>query len=186
MRERNWIELFVGLAALAVSGISLWVGVRTEQANEDMVAATTWPVLQYGSSDLNDSRQPEIKLLITNGGVGPAKLMTLEMFYRGKPMSGPDMLLAACCGGANPQGAGILEYTANGTLIRPGEERDFLRVIDIPQTRPLMAKLETVRNALSFRACYCSVLNRCWISDLTTLDPMPVKVCPVPKVPYNG
>lgn len=43
--RRHWLEYVVTVAALAVSVISLWVAIGTEDANRKMVAAASWPLL---------------------------------------------------------------------------------------------------------------------------------------------
>jgi hypothetical protein len=43
----------------------------------------------------------------------------------------------------------------------------------------LWDKLNTARFELRFRACYCSVFDECWVSDLLTVSPQPIEQCPV-------
>jgi hypothetical protein len=43
----------------------------------------------------------------------------------------------------------------------------------------LWDKLNTARFELRFRACYCSVFDECWLSDLATVSPQPVGQCAV-------
>ncbi|HUJ52846.1 MAG TPA: hypothetical protein VLX08_04785 [Steroidobacteraceae bacterium] len=40
--------------------------------------------------------------------------------------------------------------------------------------------------SIVMRACYCSVFDECWLSDLRTLHPPRLKECPVPGVPFRG
>lgn len=187
--ERNWIEITVAVAALVVSGISLWVGVRTEVANQQMVAATTWPVLVYTSSDALPSQEgPVTAMSLTNGGVGPAKVETLELFYRGQPMRSAAAFLRRCCG-LKRSGSTDPRYvlsTPAPALLRAGQSVNFIMMTDTPAYTEWAKKLFAASNAVDLRACYCSVLNRCWVSDLHTLSPAPVDHCPVPRVPYRG
>ena len=41
--QRHWSDTVLAVAALFVSAVSLWVGIRTENANEELVAASSWP-----------------------------------------------------------------------------------------------------------------------------------------------
>jgi hypothetical protein len=41
----------------------------------------------------------------------------------------------------------------------------------------LWDKLNTARFELRFRACYCSVFDECWMSDLATVSPQRVEHC---------
>jgi len=91
---RDWVDPFLALVALVVSAVSLWVAIGTEQANRRMVAAASWPLLQVDTSNLHAT----IVFSVLNGGVGPAKLKTFELFWNGKAYPGAHALLTACCG----------------------------------------------------------------------------------------
>ena len=57
-----------------------------------------WPNISYGISNTNVAHtRDDITLTLKNGGVGPACIDSFELFYKGKPMSGPVALLQACC-----------------------------------------------------------------------------------------
>jgi hypothetical protein len=43
----------------------------------------------------------------------------------------------------------------------------------------LWDKFNTARFELRFRACYCSVFDECWVSDLATVSPQHVDQCAV-------
>lgn len=73
-RERRfgvhqWVEILLGAAALVVSAISLWVAIGTEQANREMVAAASWPLLQADTADVPENGRPTITFSLINGGV---------------------------------------------------------------------------------------------------------------------
>ena len=95
-----WINNVPAAVALLVSLISLWVGVRTEQANSKMVdanyrmvAAASWPFLQLDSGNGNEDGRPTIALNLQNAGVGPAKIKTFELFWKGKAYPNAKALL---------------------------------------------------------------------------------------------
>src|SRR6185436_9542916 len=82
----RWVDFAVPFSALAVSVISLVVAVhhgRTmqemAQANARLVQANSWPLLQFTTGNANETGQPEITLKIENAGVGPAKVISLEV-----------------------------------------------------------------------------------------------------------
>jgi len=41
---------------------------------------------------------------------------------------------------------------------------------------------------VTFKACYCSILDECWISSLQDIRVVPVRACPAPAVAFvpNG
>jgi hypothetical protein len=53
-----------------------------------------------------------------------------------------------------------------------------------PQTIGLADRFATAYGRVKMRACYCSVFDECWISDLETLHPQAVKQCVKPDVPF--
>lgn len=190
---RQWVELLLGGAALAVSAISLWVAIGTEQANRQMVAAASWPLLQADTSDLIEDGRPVIKFVLINGGVGPAKLKSLEVTWRGKAFAGARPLLEACCGYkpfSGPEDLRLVGRTlittggVQNVVILAAEKRAFLSMPLGPDNATVWRKLDSARRELKFRGCYCSVFDECWISSLVDLEAKRVKVCPDVKEPY--
>jgi len=178
--------------------ISLWVAIATEKANQKMVdanyrmvAAASWPFLQITSGNSDDDGTRRITLSLENAGVGPAKIQSFEVFWRGRAYGSSWALLKACCvtPGMAPPGITTWVVTTRpvaGAVMRAGEERPFLRLDPTPANGAMWKTFDTVRQReLSYRACYCSVFDECWISDLSKLHAQRVKACPTPATPYN-
>lgn len=198
MRERTWIEIAVAIVALIVSGVSLWVGVRTEDANEQLVATSTWPYVEIQKNNATPSGVPEIQYLLINGGVGPAKIESFELFYKGKAMPSMIAYLQACCRFdlvkyharylAAPEGGKptpIISGTPANIVLRPGETRSILTVALGADDADLWRALDHARAETTFDACYCSALDRCWRSDLRGLHPERVDKCTAAKQPFD-
>lgn len=190
---RQWVELLLGAAALLVSAVSLWVAIGTEQANRQMVAAASWPLLQGDTADLPEKGVPVISFVLINGGVGPAKLKTLEVWWQGRAFSGAVPLLEACCGFrpfAGPPAMRTIGRTLMTTggvrnaVILAGEHRSFLHMPLGSDNSAVWQKLDAARRELRFRACYCSVFDECWVSNLQDLEPQRVDKCPAVAVQY--
>lgn len=181
-RWREWLDPFLALIAVAVSAISLWVAIGTEQANRRMVAAASWPLLQADTSNLNST----ITMSVQNGGVGPAKLKTFELFWNGKAYPGAHDLLAACCGYQVPASGDTTLTTGgvSGIVIRAGESHIFLALPRREDNADAWQRLDRIRRTLKFRACYCSVFDECWIATLKDLEPKRVDKCPSVPVTY--
>ncbi|HLY04598.1 MAG TPA: hypothetical protein VKR31_02515 [Rhizomicrobium sp.] len=182
-RWREWLDPFLALVALAVSAISLWVAIGTEQANRRMVAAASWPLLQADTSNLNST----ITFSVLNGGVGPAKLKTFELFWNGNAYPGAQALLKACCGYRPSQSSEEATLTTGGVsgiVIRAGETHTFLSLPKQTGNDDVWRKLDRMRRQVTFRACYCSVFDECWIGGLRNLEPRRVDKCPPVPVLY--
>jgi hypothetical protein len=132
--SRHWSDMLFGGAALFVSAVSLWVGIRTEIANEQLVAASTWPFLQVQISNADPSGKLDLQFSVVNTGVGPATIESFEVFWKGKPYRSGSELLMACCGykivkATSPQAKNhtpLITGTVQGVVLRPGEPEVFI------------------------------------------------------------
>jgi hypothetical protein len=198
-RQRHWTDTLFAVAALFVSAISLWIGIRTEQANEQLVAASTWPYLFVESSNANPDGTKIIHMDVTNSGVGPAKVESFEVFWNGKPWPSADLLMRACCGYKPFNAAAdiaskrtmMLEGGVQGTVIRAGETRNFVTLPLGPDDGDVWHALNDARLKMSYRICYCSVFDECWVGSFGGIKPLAdqlhptrVKTCPMPAVPF--
>jgi len=196
--RRHWIEYAATLVGLVVAVISLWVAIATERANQKMVdanyrmvAAASWPFLQIDSGN-DDNGTNRITLELQNAGVGPAKVQSFEVFWRGKAYTSSAALLRACCTNDKTTTFQTGTLPVLGVVLRAGDQRQFFRFDLTPDNKDIWKAFDRVRQReLSYRACYCSVFDECWISPLSsaqsrhTLEVQPVKACPTPVAPWE-
>ena len=177
------LDLAVPVSALLISVISLIIGIhhgRTmqemAQANARLVQANSWPLLQYATGNANDNGIPEITMKIANTGVGPAKLISLEIFQGEQRIRTPRDLVAALdpAGGRPNLSLGLILPT----VLRAGTDMLILGM-KREGSEALWDKLNRERFRFRFRACYCSVFDECWVSDLLTISPQPIAQCAV-------
>jgi hypothetical protein len=190
--SKKWFEAAAAVAALVVSAISLWVAIGTEDANRKMVSAASWPLIQFIDSDADDQTHSDIiKLSVSNAGVGPAKIESFELFYRGRAMRSHAELMRACCGYVRPASEADRPMTSatSDTVLRAGETRPFLIYAKTSTNAAIYDRLDGVReDGIEYRICYCSVFDECWQSDTRShslLKPAPVKACIAPPVSYS-
>lgn len=190
---RVHFDAIVSIAAIFISAVSLYVAVQHGKTERDLVAANVWPFPRAILSNGYDSKG-STAIGVSNGGVGPAKIRSFEMFYRGQPVSSGLDLLRQCCGlapGADAAKAVFPNGTSNSivdeTVLRPGEDNPVLRVAPSTTVPAITKKLAQVRvlTQLTFRVCYCSVLDQCWVSDLRSTRTAPVRECTAPDHPYD-
>ena len=190
---RPHFDVIVSLTAIFISAVSLFVAIQHGKTERDLVAANVWP---FPRAILNNSgdRDGMIKIGVSNGGVGPAKIRSFELFYRGHPVSSGLDLLRQCCGlpaeiaavkSALPQG--FLFSVADETVLRPGEEDPVLQ-LSRKSAPEIGGRLAAAVPQIGFRVCYCSVLDQCWVGDLRSTRTQPVNECRPPDHPYapNG
>jgi hypothetical protein len=190
---RVHFDAIVSIAAIFISAISLYVAVQHGKTERDLVAANVWPFPRAILSNGYDSKG-STAIGLSNGGVGPAKIRSFEMFYRGQPVSSGLDLIRKCCGlapGADAVKAAFPNGTSNSivdeTVLRPGEDNPVLRVAPSTTVPAITKKLAqvSVLNQLTFRVCYCSVLDQCWVSDLRSTRRAAVRECTAPNHPYD-
>ena len=190
---RPHFDAVVSIAAIFISAVSLYVAIEHGKTERDLVAANVWPFPRAILSNGYDGKS-SIAVGVSNGGVGPAKIQSYELFYNRQPVSSGLDLLRKCCGLAAGQAAakaafpvGTYNSIVDNTVLRPGEDNPVLRVprsASAPAITDRLAQV-SVLTKITFRVCYCSVLDQCWISDLRSTRTAPVGQCPVPQNPYD-
>ena len=113
------------------------VAVRGHRARQDRARPGGGEFLAVSAGDswtIEYGADKEVAIGVSNGGVGPAKLKSLEVFYDGVPVTSDLDLLRRCCGlktetmkSQLPQG-GIVRSVADETVLRPGEDNAVLQV----------------------------------------------------------
>ena len=180
----KWVDLAIALSAITISVISLVVAVEHGKTEERLVAASSWPFLTFTSS--NDGFNAggwTIRLRLQNSGVGPARVKWLRLALNGEPIRNRGDLMRKCCG--VPDGTvedqvrrGLVSQNSPIGVLPARESVVVLAWRDRRGSRAIRSKLDDAANRLRLDACYCSVLDECWVSDLTpTAEPRLVDHC---------
>lgn len=193
--ERHWAESALAIGAVIIAAVSLWVAYDTERTNRELVAserqlvaANSWPFVQVAENDQAPNGGPGISLIMFNGGIGPAKVETFELFWKGQPQRSPFELMRACCGSAPPDfGMGA----PSGLVLRPGQTLSFLYFNRTQENGPVLDALRAGLSNISIRYCYCSAFDECWVSinhfgEARDMHPPRAPMCPQPRVPYSN
>lgn len=180
----RWIDLILAGSAIFISVVSLIVSIRhgrtMEQlvaANEKQVKASTLPILRYGTGNM-DNNIPAIHFHVINGGTGPAIVEWLRLKWDGQPTTGPQDLLERCCSEGKPvKTRSIWTDVASGTTLPARDIRNVL-IIRATSADPEIYQFldREARYKVEAEACYCSVLEECWITDFKS-EPHEVKAC---------
>jgi hypothetical protein len=182
------LDLILAVAVVVISVVSLVVSVshgatmeKLVEENGRLVAAQTMPFLQFDSGDIDPAtREPVITVRLRNGGVGPAVVDWMELRYRGRAYPDGRSLLDACC---RPQGRKYRFYSSTAAGVLPARDTlELLQVRAADAGPEAFAILNDARQGLEARACYCSVLDECWITDFGPARPHRVNSCKVPGV----
>lgn len=188
----HWLDLTLALCAMFVSVVSLIVAVRHGATMDRLVAANSWPFLTYGTDNQDAQGKPRIALKLINAGVGPARIETFEMWWQGQPVASADEFLTRCCI-LQPKGPLQLSdlralHLSVGivapAVLRAGDTQEILSLERNDANGDIWQRLDSARLDLSMRACYCSVFDECWVTDLIHTGVKEVPVCPAAKVPF--
>jgi len=184
----RWVDMVIAFSALFVSVVSLAIAIMHGRTMENMVAANSWPFLAYGAGTNTINGVLTIHMHVVNTGVGPAKIESAELVWKGVAYRRDQDFLKACCG-LVPDSKPI--STVNflpHEILRAGERITFLGFQESadPEVFAVIQRAMLSRD-LQLHVCYCSIFDECWKSDLTThsLNPKPVQACVEPKVPFD-
>jgi hypothetical protein len=191
---QKWLDVVLAVSAILISVISLFLAVQHGRVMERMIEASTWAYVDADISALSvDPSQTKYtlhpRLVIRNKGVGPAKIESLEVFYQGIAQPGDQALTKALLHSTDDKRHfRLFSGDIVGGVLAAKEELNF---VDFGTDLYTPEEYETVRQAmpkLSFRVCYCSVLDQCSVFD--TREPMrrrqiSVKDCPVPAISFQ-
>jgi hypothetical protein len=167
-----WLDLILAGSAIFISIVSLIVSVhhgRTMEqlvaANEKQVKASTLPILRFGTGNISDN-QKVIHFHLANGGTGPAIIEWLRLKWNGQPTDGPQDLLQRCCSAGRPKPRSVWIDIASGTTL-PARETLIVFSIRAADADPDFYQFldREARFKVEAEACYCSVLDDCWLTD---------------------
>ena len=204
----RWLDITLGLSAMFVSVVSLVVAVehgrtmeRMADANTRMVDANSWPFVQFDSHNADEKGNPDLRLVLTNDGIGPARIETFELWWNGMPMASARALLRACCltTPAETEEAKTTTMSfgiAAPRILRAGEHEDFYSMPLSPGDKEPWSKLNAERAKITARVCYCSVFDQCWVhvygvalfrqDPAKIIRPDRVDSCVAATVPYQN
>jgi hypothetical protein len=175
LRERRF-DLAIAIGVLLISLISLFVAFSANRTQERMLAASVWPSLQFGTSNIGQDGSEQLTFDLLNRGVGPARLRWAELSFGEEPVRNLADYLARCCGQTTE-----IDAFSSGLRRRVLGSDEWIHVIRVPRASvsdPLWESLDRARHQVRFRACYCSVLDDCWVLDSQVDEPEPVAQCP--------
>ena len=189
----RWVDMAVALSALFVSIVSLALAVHHGDAMDRLVAANSWPFLMYSTSNTDPQGNRRITLNVENDGVGPARVQTFEVWWQGQPVSTASELLQRCCmtdakAPIDPATARSLDLVIGqiaSRVLRAGAAESFLSLELKEANAAIWHRLDIARLQLRMRACYCSVFDECWETDLVQTSAKRVRSCRAAQVPFT-
>ena len=192
----KWFHIAVAASMVLSTASAVYSSMRTSAAmqalvkeNSRLVLASSTPLLQFMNGNLMDDK-PVLNFKVSNDGNGPARIVWFEMKSDGR-------LIKSVRAEVHSINSGKLSMTTTTSSIAPrlisaGSSVTLFSwaypPASEPKTAQLWSKFDTeVRGKITVEACYCSVLDACWISDLEGSIPTPVATCePKGRTTLNG
>ena len=180
-----WLDTIVGASAIVISLASLWVAVREGQTQERILSANVWPFLQFSTADVTPAGVDEIDFQLQNAGVGPARIVWLTLYRDGKAYRTARDAFLACCEARS--GPPMITAGLQDRVLTASQTVTFIHLPLRANDRTLWHRLDYAREHFYVRACYCSVLDDCWLLDSRSKNPTLIGGCPSPELPvYRG
>lgn len=176
---RPWLDLVLGISAVSISFISLFLAIANGRAMERLVQSNSWPFVEVASSNVDLDGTPHVRFEIANKGVGPARIETLEVTYSGTPINEPRALLNSMLGRVTvPSHPRIILSSVVHNVLAAREHISFFDIKPTDLSAEDYAAIDVGLQKIEFLACYCSVFDECWMTDSRKRRPAKVKQCP--------
>lgn len=182
--NKDTLNLVIAVCAVLISAASFYAAYVQSEAAQKQVQAETWPYLQLDHGNYDEEQKlRDVYVKVINSGVGPAKVKSLNLLYKGEPIDSFAQLYLACClseeeqNGAKVRGiANVITGNPPPTILLPRDDLLFFSVLENDQNKAAWARLDKARLHITGEACYCSLLDECFKTDFIE-DPMPLKSC---------
>lgn len=184
----RWFHIAVA-ASMVLSTLSAVYGSwRTSQTmaalvkeNTRLVMANSTPLLEFSSGNVVEGRA-QLSFSVQNVGNGPARVVWFELKSDGQAVARLRDLMTAVAPELQGRNLSFTTSAIAPRLISAGKEIAVFNWARPPASEPqLYQAWERInqhrQSKLSVEACYCSVLDACWISKLDGDIPKPVERC---------
>jgi len=183
----RWFHFAVAVCMILTAASSLITSLRTSKTMQDMleqnqrlVRASSTPVLEFGSGNLADDGSRSIRMSVSNVGNGFARIVWFELHLNdGPPVKNMASLITALEPGAGDPD--IVTSRIAPRLFPAGRAEEIMKWprpgAQDPVGQQRWDRLNKERFRVKVQACYCSVLQECWISSLNGDIPQPVPQC---------
>ncbi|WP_262693357.1 hypothetical protein [Kordiimonas aquimaris] len=182
--DKDTLNLVIAVSAVLISAASFYAAYVQSEAAQKQVQAETWPYLQISHGNYDEERRlRNVYFRIINSGVGPAKVKTVNLRYKGEPVGGFGQLYRLCCMSEEEKVLDKARGISNAItgnppplILVPNEDLLFFSAIENEENKEAWSRLDKARFQITADACYCSLLDECFQTNFVN-DPVSVKAC---------
>jgi len=183
------LNFVLAICAILISAASFYATYLQASAAEKQVKAMTLPLVQYETSNLDEKTYDQvIEFTLVNHGVGPALIKSVQLTYKNKSYQSIHQVIQACCSKAYkefvekvdldiPKGSFVTSDIIN-RIIPAQQKIKFYRLFKGEVSHKLWQKLNDERHHLKVDICYCSLLDKCYLTKKNNIS-LPTQSCPI-------
>ena len=175
---RSRIDIWIGVAAIAVSSITGFAVIWQAKVAADQREASVWPYVQAFAE--RSSAPPMFRISLINAGVGPALIRYFSVRVDGKPVLSWKAFLGAVSEDETVResrfGEGVVK--GSGWVMTPNHPVYAFQT-RLPEA--VNALVPPTWSRINVAYCYCSIFKQCWVSEWNVSaqdEPREVKSCP--------
>ncbi|MEM6580653.1 MAG: hypothetical protein AAF699_05240 [Pseudomonadota bacterium] len=178
LRLTFW-QTLLSLAGVFTGAVALYAALNESQAVRQQTAASVWPYVQYLVSDNKDGDTASFALQLSNVGVGPARMMGMQVFLYEESILDWHSLTQTLLEESVKLGVDYGKNSVSRRVLAPGES---VIAFQTQHTALALKFQEAVYSgSLSLDYCYCSIFGDCWVVSSAQNDEdeptRPVEVC---------
>lgn len=180
MNKAPWYkspEMIVGLSALTVSLVAVFVGVYSAYIDRAYARASVWPRLEVYRSDFSDDKFKKFRYGVTNSGTGPAKIEYVKVQYGSKTIKNWVELFSK----EELAELQFIQSHLNGRVIPSQNIVEPLIVIEQNNREVFNEFKKTKIDLVNIEICYCSIYDECWATDSKNNSPSEASSCSAQK-----
>lgn len=175
MGNGNKVEFLVAICALLTSAMAVYMAWDQGSVMRAQQHGSVYPVLQVDGFVDDSGRSTSIGINLSNSGVGPALIESVEFFVNNEKTERFDDYLNTL-----PTGYDVSYSAISGRALAPGSTVTAIS-INWPNNvfdRNVISRIQADSDSWSLEICYCSVFDRCWMTtEIGQSRAQPVKRC---------
>ena len=171
------MQTILAVIALCTGLIALYATMTESQAIRKQTAASVWPHAQMGMQNFDpETGKYVLKVVMSNAGVGPAKINGFRFTFNGETMKSWNDFLEKVDPDHKPK---FVYSSVRARVMTANEKAVLLTINDEDVVKRLFQNMATAK--FEFEYCYCSIFDDCWVAgmnDKTITKHTQVEVCP--------
>ncbi len=160
-------EQIMSASALITAVVAVWIAVVEQQSNREYQRSSVEPYLELANSNAKTYER-----FLTNSGLGPARIESVEVSVNDVEMTGWKDVVNVLTGDDDTP----ISYSGlwKGRQMKAGEQVTLVHLTEKETARMFHRNIQK----LNMKICYCSIYKDCWIKE-NAKEPQPVSACPV-------